>query len=143
MTTPRGPIRPITTAQIIGILAATLALFFMVAFATKSVDAFRLRAWRGQLQGEIEAMRRQREELVEEARRRNSVAWAEEVLRDAGQVGPGMVSVIAVTATPGPTAQPTPEATPALVETIAPRTAPFDNANWDAWWRLIAHGAGG
>ena len=46
MANPRGPIRPITTAQIIGILAATLALFFMVAFATKSVDAFRLRAWR-------------------------------------------------------------------------------------------------
>jgi hypothetical protein len=143
MTTPRGPIRPITTAQIIGILAATLALFFMVAFATKSVDAFRLRAWRDQLQGEIEAMRRQREELVEEARRRNSVAWAEEVLRDAGQVGPGMVSVIAVTATPGPTAQPTPEVTPVPVETVAPRYAPFDNPNWDAWWRLILHGAGG
>lgn len=141
MTNPRGPIRPITTAQIIGILAATLALFFMVAFATKSVDAFRLRAWRDQLEGEIEAMQREREELVEEVHRRNSVAWAEEVLRDAGQVGPGMVSVIAVTATPGPTAEPTPEATPAPVETVVARNAPFDNAHWDAWWRLIVGGA--
>lgn len=143
MTNPRGPIRPITTAQIIGILAATLALFFMVAFATKSVDAFRLRAWRDQLEGEIEAMQREREELAEEVRRRNSVAWAEEVLRDAGQVGPGMVSVIAVTATPGPTSEPTPVATPVPVETVVPRNVPFDNANWDAWWRLIARGAGG
>lgn len=140
MSNPRGPIRPITTAQIIGILAATLALFFMVAFATESVEAVRLRAWRDQLHGEIEAMRREREELVEEARRRNSVAWAEEVLRDAGQVGPGMVSVIAVTATPGPTAEPTPEVTPVAEETAAPRNAPFDNPNWDAWWSLIAQG---
>ncbi len=141
MTNSRGPIRPITTAQIVGILAATLALFFMVAFATKSVDAFRLRAWRDQMQDEIDAMQREREELVEETRRRNALAWAEEVLRDAGQVGPGMVSVIAVTATPGPTAEPTPEATPVPVETVAPRTAPFDNPHWDAWWRLIAGGA--
>lgn len=141
MTNSRGPIRPITTAQIVGILAATLALFFMVAFATKSVDAFRLHAWRDQLQDEIDAMQREREELVEETRRRNALAWAEEVLRDAGQVGPGMVSVIAVTATPGPTAEPTPEATPVPVETVAPRTAPFDNPHWDAWWRLIAGGA--
>lgn len=138
MGNPRGPVRPITTTQIIGILAATLALFFAVAFATKSVDAFRLRAWRDRLQGEIGAMQRQRAELVEEARRRNSVAWMEEVLRDAGQVGPGMVSIIAVTATPGPTAEPTPEVTPTPEETAAPRSAPFDNPNWDAWWRLIA-----
>ncbi|HHX43068.1 MAG TPA: hypothetical protein GX714_03650 [Chloroflexi bacterium] len=137
MTNPRGPMRSITTAQIIGIVAATLALFFMVAFATKSVDAIRLRTWRDQLEGEIEAMRREHEELVEEARRRNSVAWAEEVLRDAGQVRSGMVSVIAVTATPGPTAAPTPEATPIPEETVVPHRAPFDNPNWDAWWRLF------
>ena len=140
MTIPRGPIRPISRTQIIGILAATLALFFMVAFVTESVDAIRLRAWRDQLEDEIEAMQRDREELVEEARRRNSAAWAEEVLRDAGQVGPGMVSVIAVTATPGPTVAPTASATPLLEETPVPRNAPFDNPNWDAWWRLIARG---
>lgn len=142
MTIQRGPIRPISTSQIIGILAATLALFFMVAFATESVEAYRLRAWRDQLQDEIEAMRRERAELEEEGHRRNSVAWAEEVLRDAGQVGPGMVSVLAITATPGPTPAPTVVATPLPEATPIPRDAPFDNPNWDAWWRLIARGGG-
>lgn len=126
-----------TTAQIVGILSSTLALFFMVAFASKSLDAYRLRKWRDSLRAEIVDMTRQREELREQARRRQSVAWAEEVLRDAGQVSDDLVSVIAATFTPHPVASPTRRATPSPVPGAAHEEALFQSEHWRAWQRLI------
>jgi len=131
------PPRPVTTAQIVGILSSTLALFFMVAFASKSLDAYRLRKWRDSLRTEIAEMARQRDELQEQVRRRQSEAWAEEVLRDAGQVAENLVSVVAATFTPQPVVSPTPQATPAATPGPAQEGAVFQTEHWRAWQRLI------
>ena len=135
---PPRPGRPVSMAQIFGIIAATLVLFFVVAFAAKALDAYRLRNWRERLQGEITSMKVQRAELQEELKRRQSDAWVEQMLRDAGQLPGGMVSVVAMTATPAPAE----EATPTAAPTVAPVEShaaeePFNNPNWEAWRRLI------
>ena len=131
------PAKSISAAQIIGVLAFTLALFFVVAFATKSIDAYRLRGWGDRLNAEIAGMERQREELQEEVRRRQSMAWVDEVLREAGWVPKGVISVVAVTSTPNPELSPAPQ--PLLAETSSPleQQTLFDNPNWEAWQRLI------
>ncbi len=132
-----GPSRSITVAQVVAILASTLVLFFLIAFATKALDAHRLRIWRDRLQGEIAAMEQERQLLEAELARRRSAAWLEEALRDAGQVGEKMVGVVLVTATPPPQT----DATPALVETppvsATSQGALFANPNWAAWMRLL------
>lgn len=130
----------ITPRRIVGALAVGLTLFFVVAFGTKALDAYRLRAWRDRLQGEIAALERERDGLKEELRRRQSMAWVDEQLREAGLVPPGVVSVVAVHAGPDLEATPAaPSREPAAAEPT--RTALFDNPHWDAWWRLIARGA--
>jgi hypothetical protein len=133
------PSRPITIEQVVGILASTLALFFIVAFLTKSLDAYRLRSWRDRLKAEITSMGQQREELQEELRRRNSTAWVEEVLRDAGQVPDRVVSVMVATSIPVAESKPNPQAasvaTPVPALSVSPSL--FDNPYWRAWQELI------
>ena len=139
MTDP-VPSRSITVAQVVGILASTLVLFFLIAFATKALDAHRLKSWRDRLQGEIAAMQQERQALEAELDRRRSTAWAEEALRDAGQVTERMVGVVAVTATPNPQSG---SAAPVLstpTPSSPPGAALFANPNWQAWRRLILGG---
>jgi len=131
------PSRPVSAAQIAGILSSTLALFFVVAFAGKSLDAYRLSKWRDRLQVEVAEMVRQREELEEEVRRRQSAAWAEEALRDAGQVSDDLVRVIVATFTPSPLESPTRRASPAATPAAAGQDALFQGEHWRAWQRLI------
>ena len=125
----------ISTRQVIAILASTLALFFLVAFAIKSVDAYRLRSWRDQLQSEIADMERQRDELQRELERRQSASWVEQVLRDAGKLPEGVVAVVPVPLTPSP--MPTVMATPEPPAPAGPDRLLFDNPNWTAWKGLI------
>ena len=125
----------ISTRQVIAILASTLALFFLVAFAIKSVDAYRLRSWRDQLQSEIADMERQRDELQRELERRQSASWVEQVLRDAGKLPEGVVAVVPVPLTPSP--MPTAMATPEPPAPAGPDRLLFDNPNWTAWKGLI------
>ena len=132
----RSASRAISVAQVAGIVAFTLALFFVIAFATKSVEAYRLRSWRDRLHGEIAEMHRQRQELEEEVTRRQSMAWVDEALRDAGWVAKGVVAVMAIPASPVAGGEPAatserPVAPPARVDEF------FDNRNWEAWRRLI------
>ena len=133
----RSPSRPITVTQIMGILASTLALFFMVSFVAKSLDAYRLKNWRDHLKGEIVGMIQQRVALEEEIQRRQSQAWVEEVLRDAGQVPEGVVSVAIATATPDPAARPTVAAMPTLTMPPAPNKGLLSSPHWRAWMRLL------
>ena len=44
----------ITITQIAAVVGSTLALLFVVAFVTRAMDAYRLRAWRDRLRVEIE-----------------------------------------------------------------------------------------
>jgi hypothetical protein len=130
--------KPVTVEQVVGILASTLALFFMVAFLAKSLDAYRLRSWRDRLKEEIVGMGQQREELQEELRRRNSKAWVEEALRDAGQVSDRVVSVMVATSIPLAESRPSPQA--ASVATPGPDISTsyvFNNPHWRAWQELI------
>ena len=131
------PSRPVSTAQIAGVLSSTLALFFMVAFVGKSLDAYRLSKWRDSLKVEIAGMVRQRDELEEEIRRRRSVGWAEEVLRDGGQVSDDLVRVIAATFTPNPVASPTVRASPTITPVPVADHTLFQSEHWRAWQRLI------
>jgi len=132
-----SPSRPVTAAQVMGIVASTMALFFMVAFVTKSVDAYRLKNWRDRLWGEIDEMIQQRVELEEELQRRESQSWLEEVLRDAGEVGEGMVSVVVAAATPDPRAQVPVSATPASGASASPTGSLLSTPHWKAWMRLL------
>ena len=127
----------VSTQQIIAILASTLALFFLVAFATKSVDAYRLRSWQDRLCEDISAMERQREELQRELLRRHSTAWVEEVLRDAGKLPEGVVAIVPVPLTPSPAPIPTVNETPTPRIPLSSTQALFDNPHWSAWKRLI------
>jgi hypothetical protein len=131
----------ITITQIAAVVGSTLALLFVVAFVTRAMDAYRLRAWRDRLRVEIEDLQREREALYAELERRQTYAWVDEQLRDMGMVPEGVVSVIAVPAGPepdpgapvgeDPAARPTPPAQE------AGEGGWFRNAHWEAWQRLI------
>jgi hypothetical protein len=128
--------KTVTWTQLIAIVAGTMALFFLVAFVTKAVEAYQLRSWRNHLQGEISAMTEQRDVLWAEWQRRQSSAWIKQVLRDAGQVAAGEVRVFAVPASPSPALGPT--AVPTAASAPAPTLgSPFNNPHWAAWQRLI------
>ena len=135
----RSP-KPISTAQMMGILVFTLALFFLVAFATKSVEAYRLRNWLARLQRERAALERQREELVLELQRRQSMAWVDETLRQAGLVPTDVIRVIVLTATPQLASTPAPaiQATPTPTQPPLPEQKRlFNNPTWQAWQHLL------
>jgi len=109
----------------------------VVAFASKSLDAYRLRERRDQLADEVATLEQQRADLQAEVLRRQTTPWMEEALRDAGLLPQDVVGVVPVTATPGP-AVPTPSAQPVTMPTApAVGLAPFANDNWQAWQRLI------
>ena len=133
----RGSSRPVSTTQVISILASTLALFFMVAFAAKSLEVHRLKYRRDQLEAARAALEWERQELEEELRHRQFTAWVEESLRDAGQAREGERRVTVETATPRSDGNPTPR----VVVTATPPTPSsvrfFGNPNWDAWRDLI------
>ena len=130
----------ITSTRVVAVVGSTLALLFVVAFTSKALDAYRLRAWRDRLQVEIQDLEREREELQAELDRRQTYAWVDERLRDMGLVPEGVVSVIPVPAAPEPeTIGPAGEGT-----SDGPSRAPvranegfFRNAHWEAWQRLI------
>jgi hypothetical protein len=154
--TTRGPSKGITAAQLMGILAFTLALFFVVSFGTKTVEAYRLRSWRDRLQSDIAEMERERALLHAEIERRQSMAWVDKVLRASGYVPEGVMRVIITQAESMPSeataiAQelPASASAPEAVPETAPRAAPrpstavalwsglFDGSHWEAWQRLI------
>jgi len=128
--------RPVSLAQIAGILAFSLALFFVIAFATKAVQAHALRSWLNRLRGETVEMERERAELRNEVERRRSTAWVDQALEEAGQIPSDVVSVIAVPSAPDPARRP---AQAAAMPTAPPsqQKALIGNPNWQAWKRLI------
>ncbi|MBN1400041.1 MAG: hypothetical protein JXA74_04345 [Anaerolineae bacterium] len=125
----------LSAAQILGILAFTLALFFMFSFAGKSVEAYRLRNWRDELRRELAQMERERAELVNEIQYRQSAAWQDQALRDSGWLPPDEIRVVPV---PGDASSPAP-----LVDSpdkVVAQPEPwllFDNPNWRAWIDLL------
>ena len=131
------PSMPVSPRQITAVLASALAAFFVMAFATKSLDAYRLRNWRERLNDDIAQMEIRRASLEEELRRRQSISWVEEVLRDAGQLPEGVVSVAAIAVTPNPAAARTPAPVSVATPPPLPSDTFFDNPHWRAWQRLI------
>jgi hypothetical protein len=136
MNAKRSP-RPVTITQLLGVLAFALALFFMVSFATKSVDAYRLRNWRDQALAEQVVLEHQRQALVDELRYRQSGAWEDEALRNTGQVAPGMVRVVVATRIVTPVPTPTVLAPSAVPSEPPAKRIWFRNPNWEAWRSLI------
>jgi hypothetical protein len=152
--TTHGPAKGITAAQLMGILAFTLALFFVVSFGAKTVEAYRLRSWRDRLQSDIVEMERERALLHAEIGRRQSMAWVDKVLRASGYVPPGVIRVIVTHAESIPSeatavAQELPtSASEVVAERMTdapPQPFPgvvlwsklFDGPHWEAWQRLI------
>ncbi len=147
MAEPRSP-KPITVTQVVGLLALILIVLFIGAFASKAIETYRLQNWLNEIEDEIASMERQREALQLEIERRQSKAWADQALKEAGRVPPDVLVVRLATAEPvegaaplsGPLT-PTPRPgfyTPALSAPDQGRTGPlFGNANWKAWMELI------
>ncbi|MBM3187213.1 MAG: hypothetical protein FJZ90_00635 [Chloroflexi bacterium] len=123
--------------QIMIVLSFTLALFFVVAFVTKSVEAYRLRRWSQGLERDIVQMQREIKELEASRLRHQSDAWADEALRAAGWVPRGVISVRPIPVTPQTQAPPTPIPAQRLDERVLQTAMLFDNPNWEAWKRLI------
>ena len=73
--------------QLIAVLAATIALFFMISFVGKSLQVHRLRVLQERLVAEQRLLMRERDELQQEVERRKSGLWAEELLRGQLRVG--------------------------------------------------------
>ena len=132
-----GPFRPPNLGQLVAVLGATLALFFMISFVGKSVQAHRLKLLQQRLVLEQQQLVRQRDELQKEVERRKSDLWAAELLRDGGWMPPGGVRVIPVTATPDPASKPGPQASPTSAKTAPTGLAVFGNPRWRAWVQLI------
>lgn len=131
---PTGPISP---KQALIVVLATLALYLLVAFASKSLDAYRLRERRDDLANEVATLEQQRADLQAELQRRQTTPWMEEALRDAGLLPEGVVGVVALTATPGPVV-PTPSAQPVTTPNTPTQSYTlFSNSNWQAWQQLI------
>jgi len=144
-TRSRSAPRPVTVAQMVGVLAFALALFFVVAFVTKARDAYQLRAWRAELQADVSDLLREQAELELEIERRQSPDWVASVLRDAGMVKQGETAVIPEWRTPVP-AVPAAIA-PAAAESVATpipsptETPPAEQSApmgyWHSWEQLI------
>lgn len=127
--------RTLSGGQILGILAFTLALFFMFSFAAKSVESYRLRTWRDELRQELADMERERDELWNELQHRQTDAWRDEALRRAGWlprdvVGVIVVTPVAVSQTPAPPAAQATEASPEEAR-LLPGTY------WQEWLDLL------
>jgi hypothetical protein len=140
MSDARTPTRPVTAAQVMGVVTFTLALFFLVAFITKTAEAYRLRNWQAELRAEIAAMERQKQDLQAEIERRQSLAWVDGVLGEAGYLPEGVVAVIPVPASGGTAAAgatPAPTAAAGQAEPAEQAGGAFDNPNWRGWGRLI------
>lgn len=132
-----SPFRPPSLGQLVAVLAATLALFFMISFVGKSVQAHRLKLLQQRLGLEQQQLIRRRDELQKEVERRQSDLWEAELLRDGGWTPPGGVRVIPVTATPDPASKPTPQAPPTKDQAPLVGLTTFGNPQWRAWVRLI------
>jgi len=132
-----SPFRNLNLGQLVAVLAATLALFFLISFVSKSLQAYRLKTLQASLMVEQGKLMRERDELRKEIERRRSDAWADELLRDAGWVPPGGVRVIPVTATPDPLSKPTPQPSPTPGEISTLRLPTLGGSQWRAWAQLI------
>jgi len=140
MVEPKGT-RPITVAQVVGVLALAVIIFFIIAFASKAVTTYRLRAWRDDLQAEIAAMELEKQNLLLEIKRRESMAWVDEALKEAGQVPPGVLAVRLVSPDSVP-ADRQPSELAGARESLTGRMEGlrfFDNPNWRAWVQLLLH----
>lgn len=131
--------RPITVTQVVGMLALILIVFFIVSFASKAVETYRLRTWLHDMEQEIAFMEREYAALTLEKQRREADAWIDQALKEAGRVPPGVMMVRVEAPEAVPTPQPRevlPGLTPRLPEAgeIGPL---FDNPNWKAWMDLI------
>lgn len=134
--------KPITAAQVIGVLALTVIIFFIFAFASKAVRTYKLRVWRDDLKAEIATMEVERQGLLLEIQRRESKAWIDEALKETGRVPPGVTSVRLIS----------PEGSPQSIQDADVQSAPgptitqrvqslsyFDNPNWSAWVQLLVN----
>jgi hypothetical protein len=145
MTEPRFS-RPITVTQVVGLVALVLIVLFVGAFASKAVESYRLGMWLHDIEQEIAAMERQREVLQLELERRQSKAWIDQALKEAGRIPPDVLAVRLATSeaddtSTGLPAAPTPRPafrTPTLAAPEKGRAGPlFGNPNWKAWMDLI------
>lgn len=139
MVDSRGP-RPISVTQVVGVLALAVIVFFIGAFASKAIRTYRLRAWRDDLRVEIAEMELDRQNLLLEIERRQSLAWIDEALKETGQVPP---EVLAVRLVPSDGAAPAIDTGISEVQAGASLTdrvqelSYFDNPNWRAWMQLL------
>ncbi len=139
MVDSRGP-RPISVTQVVGVLALAVIVFFIGAFASKAIRTYRLRAWRDDLRVEIAEMELDRQNLLLEIERRQSLAWIDEALKETGQVPP---EVLAVRLVPSDGTAPAIDTGISEVQAGASLTdrvqelSYFDNPNWRAWMQLL------
>jgi hypothetical protein len=131
--------RPVTVTQVVGMLALGMIVFFIIAFAGNAITTYRLRAWRDDLQMEIASMDLERQNLLIEIRRRESMAWVDQALKETGQVPPDVLAVRLVSSESAQRGQDAPEQVdlrPTLTDRVQGLSF-FDNPNWRAWMQLL------
>lgn len=139
MVDSRGP-RPITVTQVVGVMALAVIVFFIGAFASKAIRTYRLRVWRDELKVEIAEMELDRQNLLLEIERRQSLAWIDEALKETGQVPPEVLAVRLVPSEGTVAAVDAPsilEQTGASLSDRMHDLSYFDNPNWRAWMQLL------
>jgi len=124
--------------QVSVVLLTTILLFFLVAFAGKAVEEYRLRRELERMNQEINRLNEERVALERTAVFMESSAYAERELKKWGKVRPGetWVAPIATLVTPAVPSQvtPAPIATPERYAQDDGREPPY----WDEWFKLIS-----
>src|SRR4030042_5910837 len=99
MLEPKPP-KPLTTTQIVSVRAPTLALFFLIAFVTKSVEVHEGEERVTTLVFENQQLSQTRDALFEDREYRQYAPYAEEVVAVTGKVATDEIPVRVNTATP-------------------------------------------
>jgi len=127
---------PAPPTNIITVIASTLAVFFILAFGGKALEAYRLQRHNALLRKEIAALEEQQQQLPARLEYVKSPEYVEKVAREQYKwTKPGQTLIIPIfrrrpiaVASPTPLSQSTAETT-----TSTPSTS-----HWSEWWNLLA-----
>jgi len=126
---------PLPPTDIIIVLASTVAVFFILAFGGKALEAYRLQRHNAMLRAEMAALQKQREQLEARLEYVQTPEYVEEVAREQYKwTRAGEKLIIAIFQhRPVTVVAPTPLPQPLVMTANAP-----PGSHWPEWWKLLA-----